>query len=245
MTAWHYRIVAILFSLTMLLGSAPSPAAAEPFVLSSLTVDPAIVTGGARVVLAVTMTGDPPWYNKDPQPVWLNSSHPAVVNVSTMWLPPSYRTASISFLPHPVAESTTVTITGHFTNDSGGTYMYKAVTLTVVPPVPASLALSPASVTGSAPSTGTVALSGPAPAGGLVVGLFSNKTAAATVQKSVTVPAGATTAPFTITTNPVSSAASVSISASVANITKIAALWVLPPRAAQPQPQPVQPRPMR
>ncbi len=55
-----------------------------------------------------------------------------------------------------------------------------------------SLALNPTSVAGGNSSTGTVTLSGPAPAGGAQVALSSSNTAAATVPSSVTVPAGAT-----------------------------------------------------
>jgi fibronectin type 3 domain-containing protein len=62
-----------------------------------------------------------------------------------------------------------------------------------------SLTLNPTTVTAPAPSTGTVTLSGAAPAGGLSITLTSSNTAKATVPPSVLVPAGATTATFTVT----------------------------------------------
>jgi hypothetical protein len=81
-------------------------------------------------------------------------------------------------------------------------------------PVVSSLALNPANVTGGAQSsTGTVTLSGPAPAGGAQVPLSSSN-AAASVPSSVTVPAGATTATFTPTTSAVATSTAVTISAS-------------------------------
>jgi len=91
-----------------------------------------------------------------------------------------------------------------------------------------SVALNPTSVTGGSSSTGTVTLSGAAPAGGAVVTLSSNN-AAATAPASVTVAAGATTATFTVTTTAVASAASAIISATLNSGTQTATLAVNPP----------------
>jgi hypothetical protein len=75
-----------------------------------------------------------------------------------------------------------------------------------LPPASANASLStirvnPKDVVGGDPSTGTATLTGAAPAGGFVVSLSSDNTAAATVPPSVTIPAGATSATFPITTN--------------------------------------------
>ena len=73
------------------------------------------------------------------------------------------------------------------------------------PPAPtlASLTVSPSKVTGGTPVTGTVTLPSAAPAGGTVVTLSTNLPLAAKTPASVTVPAGAKSATFTITTFPV------------------------------------------
>jgi len=63
-----------------------------------------------------------------------------------------------------------------------------------------SLALNPTTVTAPNPSTGTVTLSGPAPAGGLAVTLTSSDTRKARVPATVTVAAGQSSATFTVTT---------------------------------------------
>ena len=63
-----------------------------------------------------------------------------------------------------------------------------------------NLILNPARVTAPATSTGTVILSGPAPAGGVRVALSSSETRKATVPATVTVPEGETSATFVITT---------------------------------------------
>src|SRR6202162_3128744 len=101
--------------------------------------------------------------------------------------------------------------------------------LLLAPPNPiSSLSLSPASVLGGSPSTGTVTLANAAPAGGAVVALTSSNTSAATVPSSVTVPAGTTSTTFSITTHPVGSSTSVTITASYLTGTKTATLTVTP-----------------
>jgi hypothetical protein len=75
-------------------------------------------------------------------------------------------------------------------------------------PTLSSLTVNPTDVVGGNPSTGTVTVSAAAPAGGFVVDLSSDNTAAATVPASITVPAGSTSATFTVTTKQVTNAQS-------------------------------------
>jgi hypothetical protein len=89
-----------------------------------------------------------------------------------------------------------------------------------------SLAVKPASVVGGQSSTGTVALSGPAPPGGMVVTLASSKPSVAAVPSSVTVAEGKSSASFTVSTVTVSSATSAVISASYSGATKSATLSI-------------------
>lgn len=92
-----------------------------------------------------------------------------------------------------------------------------------------SLSLNPTSVTGGQQtSTGTVTLSGAAPAGGAQVSLSSSNTAVAQVPSSVTVPAGVTTATFTVSTSAVSTSTAITISAVYAGTTRTATLNVGP-----------------
>ena len=71
-----------------------------------------------------------------------------------------------------------------------------------------SLTVSPTDVVGPDPATGTVTLSSAAPSGGFTVDLTSDNTAAATVPPSVTVPAGSTSATFTVSTKQLTNAQS-------------------------------------
>jgi thermitase len=65
-----------------------------------------------------------------------------------------------------------------------------------------SLTINPTEVQAGQAATGTVVLDRPAPAGGAVVQLSSSNPTRASVPSSVTVPAGATSATFTIQTRP-------------------------------------------
>lgn len=95
-------------------------------------------------------------------------------------------------------------------------------------PAPASVSLSPTSVGSGSTSTGTVTLNCPSPYGGTVVSLSSSNTAAATVPSSVTVPAGQTSATFPVMGQSVSSATSVTITATCSGVNQTAILTVSP-----------------
>ena len=85
--------------------------------------------------------------------------------------------------------------------------------VTQLPPPLQTPTFSPASIRGGTSSTGTVALAGPAPAGGAVISLLNSNPSAATVPATVTIPGGQTSATFTVTTTPVAATTYVSINA--------------------------------
>jgi hypothetical protein len=66
---------------------------------------------------------------------------------------------------------------------------------------PSRLTFSPEAVTGGDPTTATVTLTGPAPSGGATITLSSANPQRVQVPTSVTVPAGATSASFSVTTS--------------------------------------------
>lgn len=101
-------------------------------------------------------------------------------------------------------------------------------------PVLASLTLAPASVVGGvANSTGTVTITGAAPAGGAIVTLTSSNPAAATVPASVTIAVGASTATFTVTSLAVSANTTVTVTGNY-GATQSANLTVTPVVVAAP-----------
>jgi hypothetical protein len=95
----------------------------------------------------------------------------------------------------------------------------------------AKVTINPTEVIGGDSATGTVTLTGPAPAGGLQVSLTSDDVAAATVPVTVTVPAGSTSATFPITTNVVANPQSSLIIGTAGGVTTYEILTVYTPFA--------------
>jgi hypothetical protein len=101
--------------------------------------------------------------------------------------------------------------------------------LTVNPtglPTPVSLTLNPATVTSGNSSTGTVTISAPAPAAGLVVNLTTNNPFVAQIPTLVTVASGQTVATFAITTPTLAGAETATITASAGGVSQSATLTV-------------------
>jgi trimeric autotransporter adhesin len=203
--------------------STGTPTGTSAATLSSLTLSPTTVVGGAQSSTGtVTLSGPAPTGGAQ---VALASDNAAASVPSSVTVPAGATNATFPVNTAAVAASTTVTISASF----GG--VTQTAPLTVTPPPPplptvSSLTLNPASVVGGLQSsTGTVTLSGPAPAGGAQVALASDN-AAASVPSSVTVPAGASSATFTVSTSAVLVSTSVTISASYNGTTQTATLTV-------------------
>src|SRR5713226_3648019 len=191
-------------------------------VLSSLTLDPPNVTGGTPSTGTVTL--DRPASSAGALVSLSSSNTAASVPANGVTVPAGATSATFTVTTSAVATSTAVTISASYRNGT------QTAALTVVPPVPSSLSLSPASVTGATSSpTGTVTLNGPAPSGGALVFLSSNNAAASVPANGVTIPAGATSATFTVTTSAVVTLTSVTISGSYGGGTQTATLTVIPP----------------
>jgi hypothetical protein len=193
----------------------------------TVPIRPAVVTGGATAMGSLTFSGPIPASGIT---VNLASSHSSLATVPDIVtvLPGS---ESVTF---PVATSV-VSRTQVVTIAAGRGTQTRYGTLVVAGPLVASVALSPDSVTGGAPSQGTVTLTTPAPPGGIVVVLTSGNAAAATVPVSVMVPAGATSAAFDIVSQSVATPMTVTISAGYDGMAQSAVLTVLPARGDEGQ----------
>ena len=203
-----------------------SSSAAASVSLSSLSLNPTSVTGGNSSTGTVTLSGPAPAGGAT---VTLSSSNTTAATVpSSVTVATGATSAPFTVSTSAVTASTTVAISAAY----GG--VSRSATLTVTsapPPAPtlSSLTLNPTSVIGGVQSsTGTVTLSGPAPAGGAQVALSSNN-GAASVPSSVAVPAGATTANFTVSSSVVTASTTVTISAAYGGVSKSATLTVTPP----------------
>jgi len=203
------------------------PTSTNTVTLSSLSLNPTSVTGGTQSSTGtVTLSGAAP---AGGAVVALSSSNTTVARTpSSVTVAAGATTATFAVGTSAVSAATAVTISASY---AGAT---KTASLTVNPAAPppvtlSSLSLNPTSVTGGVQSsTGTVTLSGAAPAGGAVVALSSSNTGAAQTPASVTVAAGTTSATFTVTTNAVPASTSVTIAASYAGTTRTALLTVNP-----------------
>ncbi len=200
---------------------APPPAPT----LSSLTLNPTSVVGGTQSSTGtVTLSGAAP---SGGAVVTLSSSNTNVARTpSSVTVVAGATSATFTVSTSAVLASTTVSISGA----SGGVTRSASLTVTPVPLPPlalASLTLSPSSVIGGLESsTGTVNLTRAAPTGGAIVALFSSN-GAARVPSSVVIPAGASSASFTVRTSIVLISTSSTISASYNGTTRAATLGVL------------------
>jgi hypothetical protein len=193
-----------------------------PAGLIGVEIEPAKVIGGAGATGRVTLA--------DPAPaggtrVVLASGTPAVVVPSSLTVPPGERSASFPITTSPVAAATgavVAAVNGEITRSAG---------LTILPPSLLSLQLDRSSVVGGVSVTGTVELDSPAPTGGVTVRLLTDL-AVSVVPDSVTVPAGATRATFSISTDPVPARRTLVILAQLRGRQLTATLTLLPPPAA-------------
>jgi hypothetical protein len=164
--------------------------------------------------------------------VSLTSSSTAVGVPPTVTVAPGSRSVSFNVTTSAVAADTLATVTANWNGSS------VQGQLTVTPPVPpASVTLSPASVTGTAGSSGVITLASPAPPEGAAISLSSSNPAVASVGAGVIVPGGAVSTGFLVMTTPAAVPTTVTISATAAGITRSATLTVNPfPSAPLPAP---------
>jgi hypothetical protein len=208
-------------TLTKQLTVTASPAATHA---SSFFLNPLQVRGGDLSTGTVVLDGAAP---SGGAVVTLTSGNTAVARMpASVTVPAGSDRTSFTVETSAVTADTTVSLTATYGNGSAFT------SLTVLAPPPpltlASLALNPSSVVGGNTSTGTATLSAAAPPEGAVVTLSSSHPAFAAVPASVTVPAGAASANFTVTTSTVSASTTVNISGSFGGTTQSATLTVTP-----------------
>jgi hypothetical protein len=211
-------------SVTVASSSTAPPPPSERTV-ASVAISPDTVTAGQTSTGTVVLDGAAP---AGGAAVSLVSDKSTVATVpSSVTVPEGGRTATFTVSSHPVATPDGAAISAN----AGG--VTRTATLWVVPAgvTMGSLSLSPTLVASGGTSQGTVTLSGPAPDGGASVELSSGNNAVATVPPSVAVPAGATTAAFTITTlvNNTGVGQFAEISGQAGGVTRSATITTVPP----------------
>jgi len=180
----------------------PGPAGS---VTGTLTISAAAPPGGLVIGLS----------SSDPSAQFPNGPTVTVVQNAT----------SVSFPITTTAVSSQVNVTLTASLNGGTSTAMLAV---VPPPVITSVSVNPTSVVGGNSATGTIMLQSAAPQGGAAVTLKSSSTMAQ-FAGTVTVPAGATSATFLVTTLPVTTTLNVIITASFGASSQQTMLTILPP----------------
>ncbi len=191
-----------------------------PVGLASISLAPATVPGGSNTTGTVTLNAPAPTRGLV---VNLSANSPSVRLPASVTIAAGKTSASFAAKTTAVSAQEAVRVTAKFGANSAST------TLTVLPPVLSKLSLAPSTVAGGTSSVGTVQLSGPAGAGGLVVKLSSNSAAAA-VPASVTIRAGQSSATFKIETAGTAVDTTATISANANGQSLQAALSVTSPK---------------
>ena len=194
---------------------------ASPISVSAVSLGAPSAPGGNTEVSTVTLSGLSPAGGAT---VSLASSNPGAAAVpASVVVSAGAASASFNVTTTSVASPTSVTISATLNG------VTQTSTLTVVPPALASLSLNPSSVRGGSSSAGTVTLTGPAPNGGVVVALASSSPNVAGMPANVTVPAGATSATFALTTELVFCQSRATISGTLSGLAMTIDLAVSPP----------------
>ncbi|MBV8864640.1 MAG: hypothetical protein JO210_04490 [Acidobacteriaceae bacterium] len=189
--------------------------------LSSVALKPASVNSGTSAAGTVTLSGVAPPGGIS---VALLSSVTSASVPASVTVPAGSATASFTVTTTSVAFTTSATITATYNGTS------KTAALTIAPSASvalSSVSVNPASVTTGASSTGTVTLNAAAPAGGIVVELWTTGTVAF-VPDQVTIAAGSTTATFAVTTNYTTNTLKDTVTAFYNGASKTASITVTP-----------------
>jgi len=183
--------------------------------VSEVSINPSTVVGGSTTTGVVSLSSPAPsgglWLN-------LSTNSPATTLPPIVTVAAGATTATFNVTTFPVGANTSVSITA--SDSLGG----KAGTFTVVPPTLKSVILTPAKVAGGATSTGTVTLNGTAAASTTI--LLSSSSRFAVVPKQVTIPAGKSSATFTIQTSDVTTTSTAMITAAQGSTTQTAILTI-------------------
>jgi hypothetical protein len=192
--------------------------------LSTLSLSPTTVTGGASSTGTVTLSSAAP---AGGAVVNLSSNKAIAIVPSSVTVAAGTTSRTFTVSTVPVAANVTATITGTRSGVS------KSANLQVRAPVPSGVTLNPTSVIGGNSSTGNVTLTGNAPTGGTIVTLSSSSNSA-TVPSSIVVAAGTNSTTFTVNTTTVTTQTNSTISAVSGGTTKSATLTIKPPAPAAP-----------
>jgi hypothetical protein len=193
-----------------------STVSAQPAVYS-VFFNPTTLLGSTSTAGTVYLLGVSPSAGET---INMSSNNPAI-NPNPVFVAGNSHSAGFSQATSSVANTTPVTVTA-----SDGTYTASSI-VTLTPPLPSAVSVSPSSPLGGLATTGKVTLNAPA-AVDLTVALniISGASAVASMPTSVIVPAASSSTTWTINTNQMTANTSVTISATANGTTKKAIFTV-------------------
>lgn len=205
-------------TITATLGTAVQTASLsiEPPALSGISISASTVHGGTSVTGTVTLTGPA---HAGGIVIQLASGQSAATVPSAVTLSQNSSRATFEIKTIAVQTDTLVVITATLNGVS------KASNLKVEAPALHTFTLAPASIIGGAAVTGTITLTSPAPEGGITIELVS-RSKDASVPVTATIPSGATSTTFQITTEGVTTQQLADITAKFGALTKSVALTI-------------------
>ena len=212
----------VTITATLNSGSASAQLTVMPPTLKSLSISPTTFNGGIQVQAIAMLNGIAP---ANGAAINFSSSSPDVLVPAVETVAAGSPSVVFQIPTNSVTASTTATITATYNGQSVQTQ------ITLTPQgQPASLSLSPTSVTGTAGSFGTVTVASAATTD-QIFSLSSNNPAV-TLPSTVLIPAGSLHGGFTINTSQVSTQTLVTISVSGGGVTRSATLTLNPPAPA-------------
>ncbi len=187
--------------------------------LKSITMNAGTISGGAQVGAIAMLNGQAP---AGGAVVDFSSDSPSAMPPALATIPAGNSSVSISIPTNQVSANTLANISASWNGAS-----VQSPLMITPQGQPASIALSPASVTGSAGSFATVTMATPS-ATDQIFQVSSSNPAAAGVSSSVLIPAGRTTGGVLVNTTPVTTQTQVTISVSGGGVTRSATLTLNP-----------------
>jgi hypothetical protein len=209
----------VTLTATLNSGSASVQFNVLPPSLKSITLSPTTISGGATAGAIVMLNGQAP---AGGAVVDLSSDSASAMPPALATVPAGNASVSVSIPTNMVAANTPANITASW----NGASVQSQLTLTPQGQ-PASISLSPSSVSGSAGSFATVTMAAPSSTDQIFQVSSSNPSLAG-VSNSVLISAGSTTGGITINTAPVSAQTLVTISVSGGGVTRSATLTLNP-----------------
>jgi len=190
--------------------------------VSAIGLTASSVTGGSAVNGAIMLTAPAPAPGVS---ITLSSSSPNAQITTRITVKPGDTATAFSISTLPVTSPANAAITAIAAGCSGNTRAN--VSLGIDPPALAAISLSAASARGNSSLTGTVTLTGPSASEGGVITLQASDLLVS-MPAFVTIPAGQTSASFTVNAGLSLSRSSVAITASYGGAIQTALLNVLP-----------------